>query len=132
MEANPQLERMMSDPETIRAMSTPANLQAMVQMQNAMQQRNQVGGSAPGGVNAGGAGAGDANLMNMLNMMRSGGSNATNPAATAATNPGELYASQIEQLQDMGFTSREQNIRALQASMGNVNAAVERILTGLS
>jgi ubiquilin len=31
-------------------------------------------------------------------------------------------------LQDMGFYDQEANIRALQASGGNVNAAVERLL----
>ena len=58
----------------------------------------------------------------MMNMMPS----------NTSTNPEELYASQISQLNDMGFTNREQNIRALQQTMGNVNAAVERILGGLS
>jgi ubiquilin len=33
-------------------------------------------------------------------------------------------------LQDMGFYDQEANIRALQASGGNVNAAVERLLQG--
>ncbi len=34
-------------------------------------------------------------------------------------------------LQDMGFGDRPANIRALQAVSGNVNAAVERLLSGL-
>lgn len=34
-------------------------------------------------------------------------------------------------LQDMGFSDREANIRALQATGGNVNAAVDRLLQGL-
>lgn len=34
-------------------------------------------------------------------------------------------------LQDMGFVDRAENIRALQAVNGNVNAAVERLLSGL-
>jgi ubiquilin len=33
-------------------------------------------------------------------------------------------------LQDMGFFDRDANIRALQATGGNVNAAVERLLSG--
>lgn len=57
-----------------------------------------------------------------------------NPAATAtptlAANPEELYASQISQLVDMGFSNREQNVRALQLTGGNVHAAVDRILSG--
>jgi ubiquilin len=51
----------------------------------------------------------------------------TNPAA----DPAQTYASQLAQLADMGFTNRDQNIRALQATFGNVHAAVERILNGL-
>ncbi|MEC8263854.1 MAG: hypothetical protein VX017_11190, partial [Pseudomonadota bacterium] len=35
---------------------------------------------------------------------------------------------QLQQLQDMGFYDREENLRALQAARGNVNAAVERLL----
>lgn len=34
-------------------------------------------------------------------------------------------------LQDMGFIDRAANIRALQAVNGNVNAAVERLLSGM-
>lgn len=44
--------------------------------------------------------------------------------------PATHYATQLQQLADMGFTDREANIRALQATGGNVNAAVERLLTG--
>lgn len=50
--------------------------------------------------------------------------------AAANTNPEELYASQLTQLVDMGFSNREQNVRALQATQGNVHAAVERLLSG--
>jgi hypothetical protein len=34
-------------------------------------------------------------------------------------------------LQDMGFYDQEANVRALQATGGNVNAAVDRLLQGL-
>ena len=55
-----------------------------------------------------------------------------NPAAAGTVgNPEEVYASQLTQLSDMGFSNRDQNIRALQATFGDVNAAVERILSGL-
>jgi ubiquilin len=51
------------------------------------------------------------------------------PVAPVA-NPEEQYASQLTQLSDMGFSNREQNIRALQATFGNVQAAVDRLLSG--
>lgn len=41
------------------------------------------------------------------------------------------YTSFAVLLQDMGFSDRPANIRALQAVNGNVNAAVERLLSGI-
>ncbi|UJR23843.1 hypothetical protein I4U23_026818 [Adineta vaga] len=56
----------------------------------------------------------------MLNMMSSQNIN---------TPPDQRYAVQLEQLVSMGFTNREANIRALTATMGDVNAAIERLLS---
>ncbi len=42
--------------------------------------------------------------------------------------PEELYATQLLQLQEMGFFDTQENIRALIATAGNVHAAVERLL----
>ena len=42
--------------------------------------------------------------------------------------PEELYATQLGQLQEMGFFDTAENIRALMATSGNVHAAVERLL----
>jgi ubiquilin len=50
--------------------------------------------------------------------------------AVPVANPEEAYASQLAQLVDMGFSNRDQNLRALQATQGNVHAAVERLLSG--
>merc|ERR1711872_956055 len=44
--------------------------------------------------------------------------------------PEERFASQLEQLANMGFVDRQANIQALIATMGDVNAAVERLLAG--
>lgn len=43
-------------------------------------------------------------------------------------NPEEHYASQLEQLEMMGFTDRAANIEELQRTQGNVEAAVDRLL----
>ncbi|CAF1093914.1 unnamed protein product [Rotaria sp. Silwood1] len=56
----------------------------------------------------------------MLNMMSNQNIN---------TPPDERYAVQLEQLVSMGFTNREANLQALTATMGDVNAAVERLLS---
>lgn len=45
--------------------------------------------------------------------------------------PETAYATQLQQLQDMGFYDTPANVRALQATAGNVNAAVERLLSGV-
>ena len=42
--------------------------------------------------------------------------------------PEERYATQLQQLQEMGFYDRAENIRAMLATNVNVNAAVERLL----
>jgi len=56
----------------------------------------------------------------MLNMMSNQNIN---------TPPDQRYAVQLEQLVSMGFTNREANLQALTATMGDVNAAVERLLS---
>merc|ERR1712183_1107164 len=43
--------------------------------------------------------------------------------------PEERFASQLDQLASMGFVDRQANIQALIATMGDVNAAVERLLS---
>jgi ubiquilin len=45
-----------------------------------------------------------------------------------AVPPEELYATQLAQLQEMGFFDTQENVRALAATAGNVHAAVERLL----
>lgn len=61
---------------------------------------------------------------------------ATTPLQQAAQpqqpqqDPVVRFASELQQLQDMGFPDAVANLRALQATGGNVNAAVERLLSG--
>lgn len=108
------------------------------------------GGGGAGGVGgaAGGAGAdgvaGANSLQGLMQLMGSMGMGAGgagfNPLAALGgagfgmppvADPATAYAGQIQQLQDMGFSDRDANIRALQATGGNVNAAVDRLLQGL-
>lgn len=55
---------------------------------------------------------------------------AATPAPAPVTNPEETYAAQLTQMNDMGFTDTAACVRALVASQGNVNIAVERMLGG--
>jgi len=43
----------------------------------------------------------------------------------------EVFKTQLEQLNNMGFVNKEANIKVLTASGGNVEAAVERLLNML-
>lgn len=51
-------------------------------------------------------------------------------AAVPPQDPAVQYASQLQQLQDMGFSDATANLQALVHTRGNVNAAVERLLGG--
>ncbi|KAI5998291.1 hypothetical protein EDD15DRAFT_314999 [Pisolithus albus] len=44
--------------------------------------------------------------------------------------PEERFQTQLQQLQEMGFTNASQNVRALLATGGNVQAAIEYIFSG--
>ena len=44
--------------------------------------------------------------------------------------PAERYAVQLEALRNMGFDDESANIRALQQTNGNINMAVERLISG--
>ncbi|KAF1768427.1 hypothetical protein GCK72_000239 [Caenorhabditis remanei] len=48
--------------------------------------------------------------------------------SAAPLNPEQAYASQLEQLQSMGFSDRARNLAALTATLGDLNGAVERLL----
>lgn len=133
----------------------PQNLRAMAQMQQAMQQLGGSGlfggmpqppsaASAPpaGGLDFSsllGTGAGStaasAGMPPMNPFMfpfgmppvggAQGNQGATVPGQPA---PGQRFRVQLQNLQDMGFSDRSANIRALTASNGNVNRAIEILL----
>lgn len=64
------------------------------------------------------------NLMaHMMNLMAQGSNNQP---------PEQRYATQLDQMAAMGFLDREQNLRALVATLGNVNDAIDRILSSNS
>lgn len=87
-------------------------------------------GAMPGGGNAGGApGGGLPDMSALMAMLGGGGGGGMAPAPP--DDPGTAYASQLQQLQEMGFYDRDANIRHLLATGGNVNAAVERLLSSI-
>jgi len=122
LDAAPGMREQLTNPEFLRQMTNPDNLRAMMQMQRAMTQLQ--GNGVMPGMGMPGAGGGGAGAANPFAALMGG---AQNPVADA-TPPEEAYASQLQQLKDMGFFDEAQNIRALQATFGNVSAAIERLL----
>mmetsp|Transcript_17234 Transcript_17234/g.51584 ORF Transcript_17234/g.51584 Transcript_17234/m.51584 type:complete len:494 (+) Transcript_17234:136-1617(+) len=132
LDANPAMQSMLSDPEMLRQMLNPANLRALMQMQQAMAS---LGGGTSGARGGGGArvqfNAADmpAVLASMgLGAGGAGGGFGMPAAPSPVADPETTYAAQIEQLEGMGFWDRQANVQALQATGGNVNAAVDRLL----
>ena len=107
------MSSMMSNPALMQQMMDPSNLQAMLQMQTNMQQLQSNG--LMSGFNP--------SMMGLMGQMQGLG------AAPQVADPETTWATQIQQLQDMGFYDRASNIAALRATNGNVNLAVERLLS---
>ncbi|CAH9098431.1 unnamed protein product [Cuscuta epithymum] len=130
LDSNSQIREMMQNPDFIRQLTSPEMMQQMLAFQQSLtsqfgrQQTNQ-----ETGLNSGRAGAPDNMgldmLMNMFGGLGAGGLGVPNRSNVP---PEELYASQLAQLQEMGFFDTQENIRALTATSGNVNAAVDRLL----
>ncbi|EIW87458.1 hypothetical protein CONPUDRAFT_116729 [Coniophora puteana RWD-64-598 SS2] len=88
-------------------------------------QMQQILGGLGGGAGASAGGAGGLGGLGGL------GGFGSPPAAPADSRPPEeRFQTQLQQLQDMGFTNASQNVRALLATGGNVHAAIEYILGG--
>ncbi|ONK79830.1 uncharacterized protein A4U43_C01F10560 [Asparagus officinalis] len=131
MESSPQLREMLQNPDFLRQLASPETLQHLMSLQSLFSQFGRQQSSQ--GQNQTGGGAGMPNnmdfLMNMFGgLSGAGGLGVPNPSNVP---PEELYATQLSQLQEMGFYDTQENIRALTATAGNVNAAVERLLGNL-
>jgi len=59
-----------------------------------------------------------------------GGLTASPPPPADTRPPEERFQVQLQQLQDMGFTNATQNVRALLATGGNVQSAIDYIFNG--
>lgn len=153
LNSNPQARQMLQNPEFLQRMTNPQNLQAALQMQQAMAQLQQSfgggfgvstptdqtpiqpSGSTPAPTTLfGGAQPSEGTpqatnpMMQMMQQLMGGGAL---PPLQPVGDPLEVYREQLQQLRDMGFINTEANLAALQATGGNVNAAVERLLNQL-
>ena len=143
-EQNPQAAAMLSNPEAMRAMMDPTNLRAMMQLQQSMQQLGQSVPGFPGMPPPGGAGGfsaagsgsqqGGLDFSSLLGSMQgtslsSPGGTGTSMGSAQARPPEERFRIQLQSLRDMGFDDDAANIRALEQNHGNVNRAIDYLLT---
>ncbi|GMY05295.1 ubiquitin domain-containing protein DSK2b-like [Fagus crenata] len=139
VDMNPQLREMMQNPDLLRQLANPETMQQMLTLQQSLMsqqsllsqlnQRQSTQDQAQTGGTTGAPNAAALELMmNMFGGLGAGGLSVPN---NPDVSPEELYATQLSQLQEMGFFDVQENIRALRATSGNVHAAVERLLGNL-
>ncbi|XP_064992965.1 ubiquitin domain-containing protein DSK2a-like isoform X1 [Musa acuminata AAA Group] len=131
--SNSQLRDMLQNPELIRQLTSPETLQQLLSFQQSLvsqvvrqqssQEQNQTGSGTAVTMNNNGLEL----LMNMFGGLGSGAGVPSNPDVPRE----ERYATQLSQLQEMGFLNTQENIRALSATSGNVHAAVDWLLRNL-
>ncbi|KAI1609414.1 hypothetical protein EDD37DRAFT_159800 [Exophiala viscosa] len=89
-----------------------------------------LGGGAGGAGGVGGAGAEGGNYGNLFDFLGGAGGAGGAPAAPADNRPPEeRYATQLQQLNDMGFYDFDRNVQALRRAGGSVNGAIEYLLS---
>jgi len=101
-------------------------------MQNPEMMRNAMQMMGMGGQGQG-AESGQANPMgdfNPFGMGGMGGFGGQQQEPADSRPPEERYASQLQQLNDMGFYEFDRNVRALRMAGGNVQGAIEHLLSG--
>ncbi|XP_023762618.2 ubiquitin domain-containing protein DSK2b isoform X1 [Lactuca sativa] len=133
LESNPQLREMMQNPDFIRQLTSPETMQQMMTLQQSLFSGRQPPGTRETGQTGVATAGGPDNmgldmLMNMFGGLGTGGFTMPNNSNVP---PEELYATQLAQLQEMGFFDTRENLQALTATAGNVHAAVERLLGNL-
>ncbi|KAG6712145.1 hypothetical protein I3842_05G089600 [Carya illinoinensis] len=128
---NPQLRAMMQNPDLLRQLTNPDTIQQMLALQQSLLSRLNQQQSSRDQAQTGGTTGTPNNAAAMELMMNTFGGLGAGSLAVP-NNPDEpleeLYATQLSQLQEMGFFDAQENIRALRATSGNVHAAVERLL----
>ncbi|KAK4490468.1 hypothetical protein RD792_001145 [Penstemon davidsonii] len=127
--SNPHIRDMMQNPDFIRLSTSPETIQqhlSSIQALSSQPASQELGQNASVTGPASIGHVGFDSLMNMFGGIgTAGGFNAQNRPQVP---PEEQYATQLVQLTEMGFFDAQENIRALIATAGNVNAAVERLL----
>ncbi|KAI3949732.1 hypothetical protein MKX01_040949 [Papaver californicum] len=132
VDSNPQIREMIQNPELLRQLISPDTTQEDLPLQQELTRLFGQHSAQDPGLTGGAAGTLNNNmgLDLLMNMFGGLGASRLNVPSTTNVAPEELYATQLSQLQEMGFFDTQENIQALRATSGNVNAAVERLLGG--
>ena len=114
VQQNPQMAAILNNPELLRMMLNPQTMQAMLQLQQAMGQQPNYGG--------------------MMQAMAANPSLAQSLAAPplpaqAVAELSQRFAEQLQQMEMMGFVDKEANLEALAACDGNVEMAINFLLS---
>ncbi|XP_044489146.1 ubiquitin domain-containing protein DSK2a-like isoform X2 [Mangifera indica] len=126
---NNQMREMMQNPEQLRQLLSPETMQQILAMQQSiLSQVNQWQSTQQPAQTGDTAGSNNSELEMLMNMFSGLGVAGLSVPNQPNVPPEELYATQLSQLQEMGFFDTQENVRALRATSGNVHAAVERLL----
>ncbi|GLT26895.1 hypothetical protein SLA2020_019350 [Shorea laevis] len=127
LDSNPQLREMMQNPEFLHQLTSPELMQQLLTLQQSLMSQL---GQQQSTQEPSQTGRGTANNLGLEMLMNMFGGLGTGSLAAPRSDvpPEQLYATQLTQLQEMGFLDTQENIQALIATAGNVHAAVERLL----
>ncbi|XP_050227512.1 ubiquitin domain-containing protein DSK2a-like isoform X2 [Mercurialis annua] len=130
LDSNSQFREMLQNPDFLRQLTSPETMQQLLTLQQALfsQLGRQQSTQEPGQTGAGTGPPNNMGLEMMMNMFGGLGAGSLAAPNRPSGPPEEVYATQLLQLQEMGFFDTQENIRALTATAGNVHAAVERLL----
>jgi len=124
------------DPETAQQMTTamqnPNVIRALQQIQEGYETlRREAPQLVLPGMPSGGSPAATPSASNdmMRQMLQQMSGMGTTNSGQPVQDPETRFASQLEQLANMGFTNRTANIEELQRTGGNVEAAIDRLLS---
>ncbi|KAJ8550150.1 hypothetical protein K7X08_033857 [Anisodus acutangulus] len=129
LDSNSHLREMMQNPEFIRQLTSPETMQQLMTLQQGLlSQLGQPQSNQGQGQDTGRTASDNLGMQMLMNMFGGLGTEGLGVPGRSHVPPEELYATQVTQLQEMGFFDTQENIRALIATAGNVHTAVERLL----
>lgn len=130
---NPMMAQLMQDPNFVRSMMNPQTIRAMMQMQQSMggggMNMMPPMGNSMSGATTGNAAGNQMDFSQLLNSFQSTGLGGASQQQQQQQAPADRYRVQLASLRDMGFDDEMASIRALEMHHGNVNRAIDYLLT---